>query len=392
MKVAIVLGRGIEGCGVTKYTVELERWLLNNSHTPMVYASKDKRWSRNNSHEIQNLVHVRFDRDDFDEVYEGCKSSDIIIFNSLPSVNHSKKCQDMFSTLLDLDVYKVFIQHDHNKSSLRRNSVLQDSYEKSDIIFAHSDTGDFADMVNTPNLFDMRERDIHLMQPGISFSHYEEYHKSVEDQDMKHHKWIGRTARWKNYDMMFDFHNKYLKELGHLTTFEGIDKSPIFIELKNRNKFFDEVVSEIDTVDLKDRYGKDATVFGDYNNKEMLNRMSKCGFGYQLSLLEDRFIKKSLEYTHLEIVAVGAIPVFRKEYGDICIHRYYDKPLTELDSGTIWLSYDNMEECRDLIQELSANEDLRDEYRNKSYEIYSYYDSKYIIQEMFDKIVEFYNG
>jgi hypothetical protein len=46
-----------------------------------------------------------------------------------------------------------------------------------------------------------------------------------------------------------------------------------------------------------------------------------------------------------------------------------------------------MEECRDLVQELSANEKLRDEYRNKSYEVYSYYDSKYIIQEMFDKIV-----
>tara|TARA_R110002074_G_scaffold401783_1_gene601542 strand:+ start:2839 stop:3933 length:1095 start_codon:yes stop_codon:yes gene_type:complete len=352
----------------------------------MVYASKDKKWSRNGSHEIQNLVHVRFDRDGFDEVYEGCKSSDIIIFNSLPSVNHSKKCQDRFSTLLDLDVYKVFIQHDHNKSSLRRNSVLQDSYEKSDIIFAHSDTGDFADIVNTPNLFDMRERDIHLMQPGISFSHYEGYYKSVEDQDMKHHKWIGRTARWKNYDMMFDFHNKYLKELGHLTTFEGIDKSPIFMELKNRNKFFDEVVSETDTIDLKDRYGKDATVFGDYNNKEMLNRMSKCGFGYQLSLLEDRFIKKSLEYTHLEIVAVGAIPVFRKEYGDVCIHRHYDKPLTELDSGTIWLSENNMEKCIDLVKELSYNEELREEYRNKSYEVYSYYDSKYTTQDMFDKM------
>ena len=52
---------------------------------------------------------------------------------------------------------------------------------------------------------------------------------------------------------------------------------------------------------------------------------------------------------------------------------YYDKPLTELDSGTIWLSHDNMEECRGLVQELSVNEDLRDEYRNKSYEVYSYY-------------------
>ena len=387
MKIAIVLGRGVEGCGVTKYTVELETWLLNNSYSPTVYASKDKKWSRDGAHQIQNLIHVRFDRDDFDAVYEGCKNSDIIIFNSLPSVSHSIECQNRFSTLLDLNVYKVFIQHDHNKSSLRRNALLQDSYEKSDIIFAHSDSGDFADMGNTPNLFDMRERVVHLMQPGITFSNYKKYHKPVEEQDSKHHKWIGRTARWKNYDMMFDFHNKYLKLINHLTTFEGIDKSPVYMEFKKRNMFFDEVTSKIDDVDLSSRYGLDATVFGNYDNTNMLHRMSKCGFGYQLSLLDKRFIKKSLEFTHLEIVATGAIPVFRKEYGDICIHRYYDKPLTELDSGTIWLSNDNMEECKGLINELSNDDSLRDEYRNKAFEFYSYYDSKYVMGDMM-KIIE----
>ena len=156
MKVAIVLGRGIEGCGVTKYTVEPERWLLNNSYNPTIYASKVKKWSRNDAHKIKNLVHVRFDKDSFDEVYEGCRSSDIIIFNSLPSIVHNKKCQDNFAKLLNLSVCKILIQHDHNKSSLKRNALLQDSYEKSDILFAHSTTGDFADMVNTPNLFDMR--------------------------------------------------------------------------------------------------------------------------------------------------------------------------------------------------------------------------------------------
>ena len=286
-----------------------------------------------------------------------------------------------------MNVYKVFIQHDHNKSSLRRNALLQDSYEKSDIIFAHSDSGDFADMVNTPNLFDMRERVVHLMQPGITFSNYKKYHKPVEEQDSKHHKWIGRTARWKNYDMMFDFHNKYLKLINHLTTFEGIDKSPVYMEFKKRNMFFDEVTSKIDDVDLSSRYGLDATVFGNYDNTNMLHRMSKCGFGYQLSLLDKRFIKKSLEFTHLEIVATGAIPVFRKEYGDICIHRYYDKPLTELDSGTIWLSNDNMEECKGLINELSNDDSLRDEYRNKAFEFYSYYDSKYVMGDMM-KIIE----
>ena len=36
--------------------------------------------------------------------------------------------------------------------------------------------------------------------------------------------------------------------------------------------------------------------------------------------------------------------------------------------------------------QIPYNEELRDEYRNKSYEVYSYYDSKYIIQEMFNKM------
>ena len=44
MRVSIVLGRGIEGCGVTKYSVELENWLLKNSYIPTVYACKDKKW------------------------------------------------------------------------------------------------------------------------------------------------------------------------------------------------------------------------------------------------------------------------------------------------------------------------------------------------------------
>ena len=87
MKISIVLGRGIEGCGVTKNSVEWETWLEDNGHTVTVYASKDKKWSRNSSHNIKNLVHVRFDNNDFDQVYEGCKSSDAVIFSSLPSTD-----------------------------------------------------------------------------------------------------------------------------------------------------------------------------------------------------------------------------------------------------------------------------------------------------------------
>ena len=111
--------------------------------------------------------------------------------------------------------------------------------------------------------------------------------------------------------------------------------------------------------------------------------MSLCTYGYQLSILKPKYIAHSLEFTHLEPVAVGVIPVFRKEYGDACIHRYYKKPLTELDCGTIWLTNDNMDECINTIKELSTNENMRNEYRELAYNCYGWYDSKYVFDDMF---------
>ena len=88
-KIAIVLGRGLEGCGVTKYTVELDWWLYENNYSVTVYVDKSKKWARNDSHGLKNLVHVNFGKNEFEQVYEGCKSSDLIIFNSFPSVGLS---------------------------------------------------------------------------------------------------------------------------------------------------------------------------------------------------------------------------------------------------------------------------------------------------------------
>ena len=229
----------------------------------------------------------------------------------------------------------------------------------------------------------MTERKIHLRQPAINFKEYKKFWKSVDKQDSKHHKWIGRTARWKGYDLMFNFHNNYLKNLGHLTTFEGIEKSPVYIEFKRNYNFYDSLGLNPNDVDITNRYGDKPTVFSQYVNIDMLERLSRCGFGYQLSILDKRYLQNSLEFTHLESVAVGVVPIFRKEYGNFCIHRYYDKPLTDLDCGTIWLSDDNMEECKEKIIELSNDKQLRDDYRKKAIDCYSYYDCNYIINDMF---------
>ena len=48
-KIAIVLGRGLEGCGVTKYTVELDWWLYENNYSVTVYVDKSKKFKGSKS-------------------------------------------------------------------------------------------------------------------------------------------------------------------------------------------------------------------------------------------------------------------------------------------------------------------------------------------------------
>ena len=42
-----------------------------------------------------------------------------------------------------------------------------------------------------------------------------------------------------------------------------------------------------------------------------------------------------------------------------------------------------MEECKEKIIELSNDKQLRDDYRKKAIDCYSYYDCNYIINDMF---------
>ena len=55
MKVAIILGRGIEGCGVTRYALEEQKWYINNGIQCDIYAGTDKKWGRKDAQE-HNII------------------------------------------------------------------------------------------------------------------------------------------------------------------------------------------------------------------------------------------------------------------------------------------------------------------------------------------------
>lgn len=400
MKVALIMARGIEGCGVTKFTVEQASWLEKNNYDYTIYASADKKWSRAKSHVLNNTKLFKFaEKEPTDAMIKECNEADLIIVNSLPSIGHPEACIDAFKRFLNETTTPLaLIQHDHSSLSIKRNAAMEEVIERASVIFAHSRDNDFCKYVDEisgggPLAGFMGEDStpIKNFQPGMDFDavRTKYWNDDINVANPLYHKWIGRTTTWKGFKPFFAFHNNYLRPNGYISMFEGIERSPAFMVFKEVSDFHNHVSTAMpgpEDTDMK--VDELAYVFGPYINDEMLQRMSRTGFGYQLSILKPRFIERSIEYTHCEVACTGTIPVFRKAYGDRCTHRHYGKPLSECaDSGTIWLDDDNMESAIELVNELAKDTKLRSEWREAAYEFYKLHqDSSYVFKEMMDNI------
>ena len=379
--ISVILGRGIEGCGVTKFTIEQCKYYDCNDYDYIVFAAKDKSWTRKNAHHTNNIIRLKFSNNDgVDEMIKKINATaDLAIINSLPAISFPEEAIDNFKRMLnEIKVPVALIQHDHSLLSIRRNAALDESLERADVIFVHSTTSDFAkyaeERVGTKvTLFGVEQgKPILPFQPGMYFDEVKEKYWKEQCDEPRHHKWIGRTTTWKGYKKMGQFADGYLAQNKMLTTFEGIERSPAFLNFKEYVPNFNNLLKEDpNQYDLSEAYGSPAQVFGPYIQEEMLERMSKVGFGYQLSHLKEHFIQRSIEYTHCEVVCTGTIPVFDKKYGDACTHRHYGKKLTECEnSGTIWFDENDFDGTLNQMMDIIDNKEKREQMRNDAFEFY----------------------
>jgi hypothetical protein len=242
------------------------------------------------------------------------------------------------------------------------------------------------------SFFSDDETPILSFQPGMDFDACRaKYWKPIEETNPVINRWIGRTTTWKGYKQMFPFHNNYLRHGHFITIFEGIDAAPAFLDFRVLSDFHNHVKPYKRIEEFSEDYFKPdqpAYVFSSYKQEEMLQRMSRSGFGYQLSHMKEKYIYKSIEYTHAEVVCSGAIPVFASSYGEMCKHRTQNIPLIECENnGTIWLDKDNMGSAYSLIDKLSKDDVMRDEWRNMAFEFYKeHQDSEYAFTQLMNDI------
>lgn len=372
MRYSIVLGRGIEGCGVTKCAIEASKAL-----GARIYAAEDKKWSRGKSMDYPvTQFMMSSDHQMTHFLNQINDTSDVVLFFSVPSITHPQKCQDNFTYFIaGINKPKIFCQFDHKMQSIRRNSSFKWFCDGMDHLMTHSLENDFAMWLKQQEV----ETPLTKMTLGFNFDeHRAKYWEPIDHQDHKTVRWIGRTAGWKNPNLMVDFHNSELRKRGFITILEGLEANIGYeglLKRKVNGEMVDvEVVNKFrcrkdhfETPEFE--YGAEvvdspAYLYPPYNNEECMNRLSLSAFGSDLYKLDERFYGGNIENCHAEIVASGCVPIFHRHF---LLNVFKTMNAAPYGNGTIGLDETSFKENSETMTALSSNLDLRDNLRESSF-------------------------
>jgi hypothetical protein len=412
MRYVLLMGRGIEGTGNTKYAVELQAYLEKNKHDVTTIANCDKKWGREKSHE--NTIKQYSFENQTDEVLNTCKQSDCVIVLSTPAKNYPEFSKMAFYDIIK-DIYEsgvkvVYIQVDHKIQSINRNFYAE--WEYTDVfdyftkVFTHSRNGDFVRFCDSHGIdtrnFIYGDDGCFVGINGLDWDKYKKYWKPFYEKDPDTIKFIGRSANWKGPWLLRDIHNSHFRKEGFITSIEGIEGSiqtvkELYKETKPERIPRDDVILKLKTDDKKlldaneivMEKDKPVYIFPPYDNDKALERMSKSYFGIELLLLEDKVLKNIMEYAMMEIIAVGTIPVFRKRWGEM--FKVDGKPLIEHRCGTIFMDENNPQEAIDTMQSVIAAEEMAESYSLMRREAFDFYSKYFNSDRNFGELVKLIN-
>jgi len=411
MKIGVILGRGVEGVGLTKNVVEFQKLFPGVE----VFATIDKLWPRMNS---MNFKVNYFRGSDWDTISKPAKKFpglmtctqvidrinelDACIVWSVPSKSHPEDMVENFINLLDkIKVRKSLIQVDHKIHSINRNARLAEVCSKMNVLMCHSVDNPFGLWTKKNNI------KVPLTDMGVGFNFNKNYWKPVEDQDPRYIRWVGRTAMWKGPDVMIDLHNDWFRKNNFITVLEGLEASiqwPLIVyknpkEMSDRRDVINYFRPEkgVDNNSSRNpQYGTEdenmgAYLYTAYIHDEMMKRMSLSGFGADLMYFKENSYGNNIEYCHSDAFAAGVIPLFHKHFCDNVIHRKQGKPISEcINTGTLGVDQTNASNVLQVMVNLKNDNGFRSDMREQMFEFWKEHcDAEIVYKDIIDKTLNF---
>lgn len=382
MKISILLGRGIEGCGPTQSSRQIQ--ILHTD--TMIFATNDKKWPRRSGIDLNAVEFSCSDEFECNSIIQNINQNfDVCIIYSIPSINHPEMCQSNFIRILkEIKIRKCLINVDHAAQSIARNANIVEVCNSCDILLTHSFNNAFSKLVKSMNVI----TPLSTMNIGFDFNaHREKYWKPIDSQQSNIIRWIGRNANWKGTGIMVDFHQECLMKNEFITVMEGLEASISWRNVlyrkdgsrrKVKNYFRPEKeFGEVDTFNNSfhgtEELNQGAYLYPPYIHTECMERMSRSAFGAELYHLSPEIYGNNIENCHAEVIASGAVPIFHKHFCDNVIHRTQGLPITQcVNTGTIVVDHTpkTWSTAIETIIRLKNDPIERNEYREKAFEFW----------------------
>ncbi|MEN8834741.1 MAG: hypothetical protein ABF265_01850 [Polaribacter sp.] len=365
MKISIILGRGVEGCGVTRFATEFQNYLTSKGYVCNVYASLDKKWNRKAS---QNVNIIEFNNDEINKIKQELNDSDIVFYQSLPSKSNSDIYKDKFFNELVLNItkpIKILFQNDHHVMSLNRNYKLWETVSNVDCAFTFG----------KGTVFYKKIQDQNITTPIKFFNNGHDFDKLkhlIKKEQIKKLSYLGRFATFKDPKRMIHL-QPLLSPHGIYSEARGIEKS-----IGAKCKFFAKDDKNIKGGDYENIMYRSKSinddqdinylnVYGPYERLSTLELLSNNMFGANFFNLPVNQYSNILEYSTLEMINVGMINVVDKHWAK---NNYHIEGDSFYDLGCfVYSDKDDLQGTVDQLVELSNDNQKRSKIRRLAYNV-----------------------
>ena len=350
MKIAIVFGKGLDGCGVEKFGYEFQRYMPDDVD---IYDLQERGFTRSGGH-IKDSI--SFKAEEIPEVAKKLNDNyDIVMLNSYPSPLHKQSTVKSFFEDLVLKIEKpilVGMMHEIKRMNFDRIPLHIPIANQCDIIFNFSTETSYAKDISSILTDKKLGERIARMKLPFTVSDYEKYWVPFKDK-RRSCIYASRWTTMKDPKRMVDMFN--LDKDFHYAI-HGIERS---IGAK-----FD-IIDITNWTDKFEGYNYDSDIcesFGPYEYEDGMNLIANSMFGYSgYNLPKERHnYGDRFEYAQMEIIAVGTVPVFDWDYG---MNNVAEDGTTFISNPiAIWSNREHLIETKREINEISNDEAMYNDY------------------------------
>jgi hypothetical protein len=374
------MGRGIEGAGNTRLSIEIEEFLKQTGNEVTIIANSEKKWPRGKVHVNDIELH------DFSQApYLDDKQYDNVIVMSVPAKKFSEAGKENFTTTLEtyspLDM--TYIQVDHKLASINRNYYGEEPWTSRffkciNKVMTNCIDNDFLTKFVARKVPQDAQNfeTIGLVMISAEFDKLPKV--SLAEKHSRTVSFIGRSPKWKGWTDLALLHHNHLKAAGYTTQIEGIEMSigvlglifdeikPVKIpkpEMQLMHKFNpDHYVTERD---------QGAMIFGPYIRNEAINRVAHAKFGAFTTFVGEQF-GGMIEAAFLEMAATATPVIIKKELHDHGRLNSGERlsDFTPEELGVIIFDTKNPEATLEMLERLENDDALYRTYRENIYKFF----------------------